>query len=56
MMFQLPPGVDPAALVGRLREQKLFTDCRGRTLRLSPGNVTTAAGVERLLGALPALL
>jgi selenocysteine lyase/cysteine desulfurase len=56
VMFQLPQGANPAALVGRLREQNLFTDCRGRTLRLSPGNVTTAAGVERLLRHLHALI
>jgi selenocysteine lyase/cysteine desulfurase len=56
VMFQLPRGRDPAAIVGKLREKNLFTDCRGTTLRLSPGNVTTVAGVERLLGALRALL
>ena len=55
VMFRLP-GNDPAATVGKLREQGLFTDCRGNILRISPGNVTTSAGVERLLRALRALL
>jgi hypothetical protein len=53
-MFRLPPGADPAAIVGRLREQEVFADCRGTTLRVSPGNVTTPEGVERLLRSLRA--
>jgi kynureninase len=56
VMFRLPAGADPVAVVARLREQSLFTDCRGNILRISPGNVTTAAGVERLLRALHALV
>jgi selenocysteine lyase/cysteine desulfurase len=55
VMFRLPEK-DPSALVARLRAQHLFTDCRGNILRISPGHVTTAAGVERLLRALHALL
>jgi selenocysteine lyase/cysteine desulfurase len=56
VMFRLPAGADPAAVVVRLREQNLFTDCRGNILRISPGNLTTAAGVERLLRHLRTLL
>jgi selenocysteine lyase/cysteine desulfurase len=56
VMFRLPQGLDPVAVIGRLREQKLFTDCRGNILRISPGNVTATAGVERLLQALRAQL
>ena len=56
VMFRLPPGADPAAVVGGLREQKVFADCRGTTLRLSPGNVTTPNGVDRLLRSLRAML
>ena len=52
VMFRLPAGKDPAAIVAKLREQQLFTDCRGNILRISPGNVTTTSGVERLLQAL----
>ena len=40
----------------RTPEQKLFTDCRGNILRISPGTVTTSTGVDRLLRALRALL
>ena len=41
VMFRLPSSADPAAVVAGLREQKVFVDCRGTTLRVSPGNVTT---------------
>jgi len=56
VMFRLPAGKDPATLVAGLREQQLFADCRGNILRISPGNVTTPSGVERLLQALRAQL
>lgn len=55
VMFRLPVGVDPAAVVAGLRKQAVFADCRGTTLRVSPGNVTTAGGVERLLKSLSVL-
>ncbi len=42
-----------AALVDALRGQGIHADARGAILRLSPGAVTTGAGVERLLAALP---
>ena len=54
VMFRLPGNA--AAIVAGLREQELFTDCRGDTFRISPGNMTTLAGVERLLRALRAML
>ncbi len=38
VMFRLPSGSDPAAIIAGLREQNVFADCRGTTLRLSPGN------------------
>lgn len=52
VMFRMSASLDPAAVVAGLREQNVFTDCRGMTLRVSPGNVTTLAGVDRLLRAL----
>lgn len=52
VMFRLPAGVDPADLVATLRGLKIYVDTRGSTLRLSPGNVTTMAGVELLLRSL----
>ena len=56
VMCRLPATASPDAVVAALRGQHVFTDARGSTLRLSPGNVTTAAGVERLLRALRAAL
>jgi kynureninase len=52
VMFRLPPKVDPPKIVAQLRERDVYTDCRGTTLRLSPGNVTTLEGVDRLLRSL----
>ena len=56
LMCRLPAAIDPAALVDTLRKQSLFADCRGHTLRLSPGNMTTDDGVARLLRALRAAI
>jgi selenocysteine lyase/cysteine desulfurase len=52
VMFRLPPGCEPDAIVAGLRKENVFVDCRGMTLRVSPGNVTTSAGVDRLLRVL----
>jgi selenocysteine lyase/cysteine desulfurase len=52
LMLKLPPPCDPPTLLARLREHEVFADCRGTTLRLSPGNLTTDDGVARLLRAL----
>ncbi len=52
IMLRLPDGVDPAASVNRLRDQGIHTDCRGRIMRLSPGTVTSAEGVDRLFAGL----
>jgi kynureninase len=50
-MIQLPPGSIQGVLA-KLRDSGLYADCRGATLRLSPGNVTSAEGVARLLRVL----
>ena len=55
-MFRLPPAANAVAAVAALRGQDVFTDVRGSTLRLSPGNLTMPAGVERLLRTLAAAL
>lgn len=55
IMLRLPEGTDPAGAVARLRERGVYTDCRGRIMRLSPGVVTTAAGLERLFAGLKEL-
>ena len=52
IMLRLPEGADPAASVNRLRDHGIHTDCRGRIMRLSPGTVTTADGVDRLFAGL----
>jgi selenocysteine lyase/cysteine desulfurase len=56
IMFRLPDNVDPVAVVDAARRQSVFADTRGRVLRLSPGNVTTIDGVQRLVSALQAVL
>lgn len=52
VMFRLPVGTDPSALINTLRGKGVYADCRGTILRLSPGNLTTLAGVERLVRTL----
>jgi len=49
VMLQVPAGIAPAQLVQTMREQEIWADCRGTTLRLSPGHVTTTTGVRRVL-------
>jgi kynureninase len=56
VMFHLPPGLNPDAVLDELRRNEVFADCRGTTLRLSPGNMTTLEGVERLAQTLRLLL
>lgn len=56
VMLKLPGAADPRAIISSLRDAAVYADCRGMTLRLSPGNVTTGAGVERLFEALARLL
>jgi selenocysteine lyase/cysteine desulfurase len=46
VMFQLPQGANPHQTIDTLRAASVFADCRGNTLRLSPGSVTTLSGVE----------
>ncbi|HUQ11962.1 MAG TPA: aminotransferase class V-fold PLP-dependent enzyme [Steroidobacteraceae bacterium] len=56
LMFKLPAGRDPGEVIDALRTHAVFADCRGTTLRLSPGNVTTIDGVHRLMRALRAIV
>ena len=56
LMFQLPESLHPVGVLDALRQQSVFADCRGRVLRLSPGNMTTEEGATRLLRALRASL
>lgn len=56
IMVRLPVEADTARIVDGLRERGIYTDCRGRILRLSPGIITTEAGVARLFEGLRHLL
>jgi selenocysteine lyase/cysteine desulfurase len=56
VMLKVPGSRDPRGLIDSMRAADLYADCRGTTLRLSPGIVTTQAGVERLLAELRRLL
>jgi selenocysteine lyase/cysteine desulfurase len=56
VMLNVPAAADPRTVIASLREAAIYADCRGTTLRLSPGNVTTMTGVDRLLDTLERLL
>jgi len=49
VMLRLPDTADPGAVINELRAAQIYADCRGSTLRLSPGSMTTRTGVERLI-------
>jgi hypothetical protein len=55
-MLRLPDSHPAAGIVGQLRGQEITCDSRGQTLRLSPGIMTTEAGLARLASALGAAL
>lgn len=52
VMLRLPDRVAPADVLERFRAAGVFADARSQTLRLSPGIMTTMAGVERMLATL----
>ena len=56
VMLRLPSGADPQAVVRELLGRGVQCDTRGNTLRLSPGEVTTEAGVARLLDGLSGIV
>ena len=56
VMLRLPDARPAGQVVAALRDMGITADARGQTLRLSPGVLTTAAGCDRLLPALAALL
>ncbi|RUW18399.1 aminotransferase class V-fold PLP-dependent enzyme [Mesorhizobium sp. M4B.F.Ca.ET.215.01.1.1] len=56
VMIGLPQGVETAKLVAKLRDEQLYCDARGTTLRLSPGMVTTSAAVDALIARLRELI
>lgn len=56
VMLRLPDSRPAGDIVAALRLQGISADHRGQTLRLSPGVLTTGAGVSRLEAALAGLL
>mgnify|MGYP003671543348 CR=1 FL=1 len=56
LMVILPDHIPAADVVAALREQQIYVDNRSQILRMSPGVMTTEAGIERTLEALRALL
>lgn len=56
IMLRLPDTRPAAEVVAALRQRGITTDHRSQTLRLSPGNMTTLAGTERLIEELGRLL
>ena len=56
IMVRLPDALPAPQVVATLRAQGITTDARSQTLRLSPGILTTDAGIDRLIVALKALL
>jgi kynureninase len=48
VMARLPEGLEAEAVVRELRLHGFEVDSRGRTLRFSPGPLTTAAALDRL--------
>lgn len=56
IMARPGPGIAAADLVEALERDAIFADARGQTLRFSPGSITTADGVERVIAALRAAI
>lgn len=56
VMALLPEDRPAPVVIAGLRAKGIAADARGRTLRLSPGVLTTADGVAHLLDTLPGLL
>ncbi len=52
VMLGLPAGIEPGKIIAALRNERLYCDARGTTLRLSPGMVTTEAAVDALVACL----
>ncbi|MGN8024361.1 aminotransferase class V-fold PLP-dependent enzyme [Phyllobacterium sp. 22229] len=56
VMLSLPETIDAARLVSVLREQSLYCDARGSTLRLSPGFATSRSNVDELCHSLKRMI
>lgn len=56
LMVVLPEHIDAADVVAQLAALEIYVDNRSQILRMSPGVLTTTAGIERTLQALRAFL
>lgn len=56
LMVSLPQDTPAPEVLEQLRAQQIYMDARGQILRMSPGTITTEAGVSRALQALGSLL
>lgn len=56
VMLRLPNNHPATEVVAQLRAKGIYTDSRSQTLRLSPGVLTTSAGVNTLITALKLVL
>jgi kynureninase len=54
IMLALPPDLPAPQVLAAFRAQGIWADARSQVLRLSPGVMTTSAGVARMLAALAA--
>lgn len=52
LMVKLPEPMPAPAVVQKLKGGAVYVDARGQVLRISPGLMTTDAGVDRLIAAL----
>lgn len=52
IMACLPTGFTAEHVLNALKSKNVLADVRGRTLRVSPGNITTPQGVDRLIATL----
>ena len=52
VMFRLPDGTDSGAVLQAMADREIMVDCRGAILRISPGAMTKAQHVDRLIEGL----
>ena len=52
VMFRLPDSTDSGALLRKMADREIMVDCRGAILRVSPGAMTKARHVDRLIEGL----
>lgn len=52
IMLRLNDDISTKNLLENMRREGLHADARGQTLRLSPGNITSPAGVAAMLAVL----